>query len=95
MPLLYIDMAGGRSDVLADELTDGAFDAVFTPQVMSLMQGLDLKDMTVVPDQGAFFALGAVWLMASEKGGRPRLVTVNSQALAEALANGRKATASS
>ncbi|MXO92767.1 hypothetical protein GRI62_03980 [Erythrobacter arachoides] len=84
VPLLYIDSDGNRRDVLADELVEAGFDAVFSPDVLAMMQDLQLADMTVVPDQGAFFRLGAIWLVADRQGGRPRLVTVNSQAFREA-----------
>ena len=84
IPLLYIDSAGERRDVLEDELVEAGFDEIFSPEMLALMQELELADMTVVPDQGAFFELGSIWLVADAPGGRPRLVTVNRQALDEA-----------
>ena len=83
IPLLYIDSAGERRDILEDELVETGFDEIFSPEMLALMQDLQLEDMTVVPDQGAFFELGSIWLVADRPGGRPRLVTVNRQALDE------------
>ena len=84
IPLLYIDSEGNRREVLDDELVDAGFDEIFSPEMLEVMQNLQLADMTVVPDQGAFFELGSLWLVADARGGRPRLVTVNGQALFEA-----------
>jgi len=86
IPLLYIDAEGNRRDLLETDLAERDFAEVFSPEMLALMRGLSLADMTVVPEQGGFFRLGAIWLTAGEPGGRPRLVTVNRQALAEAAA---------
>ncbi|KLE36135.1 hypothetical protein AAW00_05615 [Aurantiacibacter luteus] len=83
LPLLYIDAEGNRRE-LTDELAEEGFDEVFSPEMLEMMQDLSLEDITVVPDQGAFFKLGSLWLVADRQGGRPRLVTVNRQAFAEA-----------
>ncbi len=87
IPLLYIDADGNRRDLMDTDLAERDFDEVFSPEMLALMRDLDLREMTVVPDQGGFFELGAIWLTPGEPGGRPRLVTVNRQALAEAAAN--------
>ena len=50
----------------------------------ALLREVDLDALTVVPDQGAFVELGSVWLVVDRNGGRPRIVTVNRQALDEA-----------
>lgn len=84
IPLLYIDEDGNRRDMVETDLASSDFDEVFSPEMLDLMRSLDLKEMTVVPDQGGFFELGAIWLSPGEPGGRPRLVTVNREALAEA-----------
>lgn len=86
VPLLYIDADGNRRDMMETDLAEREFTEVFSPEMLALMRGLDLRDMTVVPDQGGFFELGAIWLSPGEPGGRPRVVTVNRQALAEAAA---------
>ena len=86
VPLLYIDADGNRHDMMETDLAEREFTEVFSPEMLALMRGLDLRDMTVVPDQGGFFELGAIWLSPGEPGGRPRVVTVNRQALAEAAA---------
>ena len=87
IPLLYIDATGNRRDLQDTDLADRDFEEVFSPEMLALMRGLDLAEMTVVPEQGGFFELGAIWLSPGEPGGRPRLVTVNRQALAEAAAS--------
>ena len=87
IPLLYIDREGNRRDMMDSELAERGFDEVFSPEMLALMRDLDLEEMTVVPDQGGFFELGAIWLSPGEPGGQPRLVTVNRQALAEAAAS--------
>ena len=84
IPLLYIDSEGNRREVQDSELVEAGFDEIFSPEMLSVMRDLKIEDMTVVPDQGAFFELGSLWLVADRRGGRPRLVTVNGQALFEA-----------
>ncbi|MGB3167170.1 MAG: hypothetical protein WBA68_10395 [Alteraurantiacibacter sp.] len=84
IPLLFIDDAGLRSDVAEPDDMDARFDDIFTSEMLAVLRDLQLEDMTVVPDQGGYFALGSLWLVAREPGGRPYLVTVNRQALAEA-----------
>ena len=39
---------------------------------------------------GGFFELGSIWLVVDKAGGRPRLVTVNRQALDEAAGAARR-----
>ena len=87
VPLLFIDGSGNRRDLSDTDLADRDFEEVFSPEMLALMRDLDLKEMTVVPEQGGFFELGAIWLSPGQPGGRPRLVTVNRQALSEAAAN--------
>ncbi len=86
VPLLYIDANGDRRELADTDLAADEFEEVFSPEMLALMRELDLNEMTVVPDQGGFFELGAIWLSPGEPGGRPRLVTINRQALAEAAA---------
>lgn len=91
IPLLYIDASGNRRELRQDELADALFDEVFSPDVLALLRRVQLEDLTVVPDQGAFVELGAVWLVVDSLGGRPRIVTVNRQALSEAAAAAQRA----
>jgi hypothetical protein len=84
-PLLSIGPDGVRR-----ELSQAEIGEAFAPEVLALLQHTDLGDLTVVPGQGAFVSLGAVWLGASRPGGPPRIVTVNRQALAEAKAAARR-----
>ena len=82
-PLLYID-AAGTSHTLDAAAIGERFDEIFDPRTRALIERITLSQITVVPDQGGFFELGAVWLVAPSPGARPRLATVNHQALAEA-----------
>lgn len=81
LPFLYIDAKGNRRELT--ELSDADLEQILSRPMLTLMQDLALGDTTVVPDQGAFFALGAIWLSVDTPGGPPRIVTVNQQALAE------------
>ena len=54
------------------------------------IERLDLSRMTVVPERGGFFELGSIWLVVDKMGARPRLVTVNRQALDEAAGAARR-----
>ena len=85
MPLLYIDEAGRKRQLDRDALAASA-DEVFSPPVVRLLARLTLDDFSVVPQQGAFADLGAVWLLTGRTGGRPRIVTIDRQALDEAAA---------
>lgn len=89
LPLLYIDRAGTRREISERAEVEAVFDEVFDPPMLALLQRLDLKQMSVAQDQGGFFELGAVWLVVEADGARPRLMTVNRQALDEALASAR------
>ena len=91
MPLLFIDGRGDRREITDPAAIDATFDTVFDDRMLALLQRLDLSQLTVVPDRGAFFELGSLWLVVDRKGGRPRLVTVNHQALGEAAAATRRA----
>lgn len=84
LPLLYIDAEGKRRELTAAGDVDAAFSEVFDDNVLTLLRDVDLDALTVVPDEGAFVQLGSVWLVVDRKGGRPRIVTVNKQALGEA-----------
>ena len=89
IPLLYIDAKGDRREPAGDEI-DTLFDEVFDARMIALLQNLDLSQMTVEKDQGAFFELGSLWLVVDATGGRPRVVTVNRQALGEAAEAARR-----
>lgn len=90
LPLLYIDAQGNSRELKSPEMVEAVFDEVFDPPMLEALSRMDLKRMTVVPDQGAFFELGSLWLVVPEAGARPRLVTVNRQALDEAAAAVRR-----
>ncbi|WP_279349997.1 hypothetical protein [Erythrobacter litoralis] len=83
IPLLYIDGEGARRELSQDEINT-VFDEVFDQQMLMALRKLDLSDITVENRQGAYFQLGTLWLVVDKQGGRPRLVTVNRQALEEA-----------
>lgn len=85
IPLIYIDEAGARRALDAPATLDAVFDEVFDGATMTMLQRLDLSQMTVVPEQkGGFFELGSLWLVVDRPGARPRIVTVNRQAILEA-----------
>ncbi len=90
IPLLYIDRAGNRVE-LDEARAEALAEEVFDAELMRTLERLDLKDMTVVPERGGFFELGSLWLVVDQQGGRPRLVTVNRQALAESADAARSA----
>ena len=84
MPLLYIDDEGNRRELTDPADVDARFSEVFDQDVLALLRRIDLDGLTVAPDQGAFLELGSIWLVVDRKGGRPRIVTINKQALGEA-----------
>ncbi|MBX7526621.1 hypothetical protein [Qipengyuania vesicularis] len=90
IPLLYIDSTGERRELSEDQVEE-LFDEVFDDRVMDMLQRLDLSQMTVERDQGAFFELGSLWLVVDDTG-RPRVMTVNRQALEEAAIAARDQT---
>lgn len=89
IPLLWIDRGGARHELSQAELARD-YAEVFPPEIVALLGQVALDDLSLVPDQGAFVSLGAVWLAASRPGGKPRVVTVNLQALAEARAAAKR-----
>ncbi len=84
LPLMYIDASGNRRELNGRRDVDAVFDEVFDPHTLNALGRLDLSAMTVGGERGGFFELGALWLVVDEDGGRPRLVTINRQALDEA-----------
>ena len=89
LPLLYIDGDGEQVE-LDDDQVDALYDEVFDARLIGAIERLDLSRMTVVPERGGFFELGSIWLVVDKAGGRPRLVTVNRQALDEAAGAARR-----
>ena len=89
LPLLYVNADGERREIADRAEVEAVFDEIFDPDMLALLQQLDLKRMSVAQDQGGYFELGALWLVVERGGGRPRLMTVNRQALGEALAAAR------
>lgn len=87
IPLLYIDSAGERHELSEGQIEE-LFDEVFDGRMLAMLEKLDLSQMTVEKDQGAFFELGSLWLVVDDDG-HPRVMTVNRQALDEAAAAAR------
>lgn len=85
IPLVYFDAAGKRRELRDPAAINAVFDDIFDPEMLALMRDLDLKRLTVENQSGGFFSLGALWLVPDGPGGRPRIVTLNRQALAEAI----------
>ena len=83
-PLLFIGQDGSRRELATRAQIEGEQDAVLTPELLEAMAAMSIDRVTVVPDQGAFFDLGAVWLASRREGSPPVIVTVNLQALEEA-----------
>ena len=90
LPLLYIDGEGKRREIKDRTEVEAVFDEIFDPAMIEVLQKIDLSRMSVAKDQGGFFELGAIWLVVDRDGGRPRLMTVNRQALDEALDTARE-----
>jgi len=88
LPLLFIDASGTKTRLDRDRLAADAAQ-VFSPSILAMLERLDLDDLSVVPQEGAFADLGAVWLVAGRTGGRPKIVTIDLQALEEAAATRR------
>ncbi len=85
IPLVYIDADGVRRALDKPAMIDAVFDEVFDGATIKMLQRIDLSQMTVVPEQkGGFFELGSLWLVVDRPGARPRIVTVNRQAIMEA-----------
>lgn len=86
IPLLYIDKNGERRELTDPTEIEAVFDEIFDPELLAMMGALDLSQISVERESGGFFSLGALWLRPETRGGRPRIVTINRQALEEALA---------
>lgn len=84
IPVLHIDAEGNRRELTAREDVEAAFDEVFDAGILDMMKTVDLDDMAVVEGKGGYFELGSLWLVVPEPGERPKIVTVNRQALGEA-----------
>ncbi len=96
IPLVYIDSSGTRRALDNPDMIDAVFDEVFDGATIKMLQRIDLAQMTVVPEQnGGFFDLGSLWLVVDRLGARPRIVTVNRQAIREAAEAARVKAATS
>lgn len=88
-PLLFIDAAGKRSNLAGRADIEREQARVLTDDLLAALARMSIDKVTVVPDQGAFFDLGAVWIASRDESGVPRVVTINLQALEEANAAAR------
>ena len=79
LPLLYIDATGTRRELESRAEVEAVFDDIFDAYMIARLQRLDLSRMSVASEHGA------LWLVVDRQGGKPRLMTVNRQALDEAL----------
>ena len=84
--VLYLDAVGEPRTLNGQAAIVQAYADVFDRDMMVLMRNLRLSDMAVETGSGGYFALGALWLAPDGPGGRPRIVTINRQALGESLA---------
>ena len=87
-PLLFIDAKGARRELATRRDIERQQAVVLTPELLDGLKLVAIDQVTVVPDQGAFFDLGAVWMASRREGAPPVIVTVNLQALEEAQAAG-------
>ena len=87
-PLLFIDAKGARRELATRRDVEREQAAVLTPELLKGLKLVAIDKVTVVPDQGAFFDLGAMWMASRREGAPPVIVTVNLQALQEAQATG-------
>ena len=87
-PLLFIDAKGARRELPTRRDVEREQAAVLTPELLEGLKLVAIDKVTVVPDQGAFFDLGAMWMASRREGAPPVIVTVNLQALEEAQAAG-------
>ncbi|MEB3414618.1 hypothetical protein VCJ71_00920 [Alteriqipengyuania sp. WL0013] len=85
LPLLYIDADGNRRELADASALDVLFNTVFDSEVLDALAEIDLQEMSVTAGQGGDFHLGSVWLAVEQEAGPPRIVTINHQALAEAM----------
>lgn len=84
IPFLYIEEDGEARQLTEQDEINERLDEVFDEDTMAMLRRIEPSEITVIPDQGAFLELGALWLVAPEAGGPPRIVTINHQALDEA-----------
>ncbi len=82
--VLYIDDAGKRLTLADDASRTSNRDVMLDAQMLTLLSELDLSNMQIVPGQGVFFEVGTVWLASRQRGGYPKIVTINRQAMREA-----------
>ena len=87
-PVLFIDAGGTRAELAERAAIEAASTRMFDPQMRALLARLTLADMEIVRGQGGMFALGSVWIVAPRNGARPLIITINREALDEALAAG-------
>ena len=86
IPLVYLDAEGNRREIAANSDIERMYDDIFSRDLVATMKGLTLQDMAVENRAGGYFELGALWLAPPQKGARPRIVTINHQALSESAA---------
>lgn len=86
IPMVYIDAQGTVRQLPSMTDIEAFYDDIFTTAVVRRLATLRLEDASVVPGEGLFFDLGAVWLIVADESGRPQLLTVNHQAAEEAAA---------
>ena len=87
-PLLYIDARGERHEYPDRNALSVDAASVFAPEILTVFRTAQLTDLTVAPQDGAFLALGTVWLSVPATGAAPQIRTINLQAAAEAEAQG-------
>lgn len=82
-PLTYVDLAGRRSSLSISEAAH-KIGQVFPSKLMERLKKINLRQMEVVSNKGAFFDHGTLWLSPSEVGGNPAIITIDLRAFEEA-----------
>ncbi|MGB7405496.1 MAG: hypothetical protein WA906_07400 [Pacificimonas sp.] len=86
VPMTYVDRDGHLRELASMADVEAIYEEIFTPDILAELSKIRLEDASVVPNEGIFFELGAVWLVVPEGESGPQLVTVNQQAAEEAAA---------
>lgn len=87
--VLYIDEAGERV-TLADETSRADIrDAMFDAEMLVLLSQIDLSKLELLPGEGAYYEFGTIWFASQQRGGYPRIITINRQAMREAAQSRR------
>jgi len=80
-PLLWIGRSGRQRRIRSARALSPVFDEVFDRTVSAVLRCARLRDLGLVPSEGAYVAHGVVWLRVFETSAAPMIVTINQAAL--------------